>query len=128
MRRLDPEFDFGQPMEAAVRFAEQHQVTLVLKGQRSIIAFPDGRTYVNPTGSPALAKGGSGDVLTGMIAALLAQHPVSPDQAVLAAVWLHGRAGEHAERVLGERSVLATDTTLHFGKALADAQRDLHNG
>ena len=56
-------------------YATEHRVTLVLKGQRTLIAFPDGRVWINPTGTPALGTGGSGDILTGLIAGLLAQFP-----------------------------------------------------
>ena len=59
-----------------------------------MIAFPDGRVWINPTGTPALGTGGSGDILTGIIAGLLAQFPKQPDEAVAAAVYLHGLAGE----------------------------------
>ena len=60
---------------AARAFAMDRRVTLVLKGQRTVIAFPDGRVWINPTGTPALGTGGTGDVLTGMIAGFLAQFP-----------------------------------------------------
>ena len=76
-------------------------VTLVLKGERTLIAFPDGRVWINPTGSPAMATGGTGDILTGIIAGLLAQFPQQPDQAVAAAVYLHGLAGELGAREIG---------------------------
>ena len=85
------------------------RVTLVLKGQRTVIAFPDGRVWINPTGTPALGTGGTGDVLTGMIAGFLAQFPSQPDQAVAAAVYLHGLAGEIGARALGEKCLIATD-------------------
>jgi NAD(P)H-hydrate epimerase len=84
-------------------------VCLVLKGNRSVIAFPDGRVWINPTGSPSMATGGTGDVLTGMIAGLLAQFPKQLENALLAAVYLHGRAGELGAEVLGEKSFMATD-------------------
>jgi len=78
-------------------FAIQKRVTLVLKGHRTVIALPNGEVYVNPSGTPALATGGTGDILTGMIAGLCAQFPVYRDEAVVAAVWLHGRAGRGIE-------------------------------
>lgn len=79
----------------AGRFAEQHGVTLVLKGARTVIADPGGRVYVNTTGHPGMATGGSGDVLTGIIASLLAQG-LSGIQAAALGVYLHGLAGERA--------------------------------
>jgi hydroxyethylthiazole kinase-like uncharacterized protein yjeF len=82
---------------------------LVAKGPGTIISAPDGRVWVNPTGSAALATGGTGDVLTGLIATLVAQRP-EPDS-VAAAVWLHGAAGEAAEARLRARSVTALDIT-----------------
>jgi hydroxyethylthiazole kinase-like uncharacterized protein yjeF len=84
---------------------------VVLKGNRSLIAFPDGQVWVNPTGSPALAKAGSGDVLTGLITALIAQFPL--EQAVLGAVYLHGRCGELAH----ERTSLASQLCDHLAEA-----------
>jgi hydroxyethylthiazole kinase-like uncharacterized protein yjeF len=90
-------------------FAEERGVYLVLKGNRTVIASPDGRAWINPTGSPAMATGGTGDVLTGMIAGLLAQFPDQLEAALLAAVYLHGRAGELGAARLGEKSLIATD-------------------
>ena len=74
-----------------------------------MIAAPDGRAWINPTGSPALATGGTGDVLTGMIAGLIAQFPDQLETAILAAVYLHGRAGETGAKKLGEKTLIATD-------------------
>jgi ADP-dependent NAD(P)H-hydrate dehydratase / NAD(P)H-hydrate epimerase len=93
----------------ARRFAAENNAIVVLKGDRTIIAFPDGEAWVNPTGSPALATGGTGDILTGMIAGMIAQHPKAWRQAVVAAVWLHGRCGELAAERWGEEAALATD-------------------
>ena len=90
-------------------FATERGVYVVLKGDRSVIAAPDGRVWVNPTGSPALATGGTGDVLTGMIAGLVAQFPEQLESALLAAVYLHGRAGELGAAELGEKTLIATD-------------------
>ena len=80
----------------ACEFAERYGCCLVLKGHRTLIALPDGTLYRNTTGSSALSKGGSGDVLTGVIAALLCQGANARDAAALG-VWLHGRAGELLE-------------------------------
>src|SRR5262249_46526163 len=88
---------------AARTFAMERRAVLVLKGQRTLIAFPDGRVWINPTGTPALGTGGSGDVLTGLIAGLLAQFRRDADQAIAAAVYLHGLAGETGARALGEK-------------------------
>ena len=98
----------------AQEFAGQSGATIVLKGDRTIIAFPDRETWVNPTGSPTMATGGTGDILTGMIAGLIAQHPPADHsddwkRAVVAAVWLHGRCGELAGKSWGEQAMLATD-------------------
>jgi len=107
-------------------FAQQHRVTLVLKGERTVIAFADGRAWINPTGTPALGKGGSGDVLTGMIAGLLAQFPKQPDEAVAAAVYLHGLAAQLAAREIGEKCLMATDLLGYLGKAMEQSARISH--
>jgi NAD(P)H-hydrate epimerase len=93
----------------AQTFAAETGATVVLKGDRTVIAFPDGETWINPTGSPSMATGGTGDILTGMIAGAIAQHPKEWRRAVIAAVWLHGRCGELAAERLGEECTLATD-------------------
>ena len=93
----------------AREFAQRHGVYLVLKGHRTAIAFPDGRVTINPTGTPALATAGTGDVLTGILGGLLAQFPDDIEAVVLAAVYLHGRAGEFGVAKYGEKSLLATD-------------------
>ena len=103
----------------ARRFATEHKLTLVLKGWRTLVAHPDGRVAVNTSGNPAMAKGGSGDILTGVVAAMLAQFPDDVARAVEAAVYLHGLAGDFAARAMDEHTVLATDTVTH----LADAFR-----
>ena len=102
-------------------FAQDHGVYTVLKGNRTVIASPDGRVWINPTGSPAMATGGTGDVLTGMIAGLLAQFPDQLDAALLAAVYLHGRAGELGAGKLGEKSLIATD----LYESLPEAMREV---
>lgn len=94
--------------EAALDFARQSGCVLVLKGHRTITAFPDGEVFVNTTGNPGMAKGGSGDVLAGMILSLLGQG-IPPKQAVPAAVWLHGKAGDLAAECLGEYGMTPKD-------------------
>jgi NAD(P)H-hydrate epimerase len=105
---------------AARTYAMAHGVTLVLKGQRTVIAFPDGRVWINPTGTPAMGKGGSGDILTGMIAGLVAQFPQQADQAVAAAVYLHGLAGQLGARALGDKCLLATDLLQYLPNAMEE--------
>ncbi len=104
----------------AREFAKEHNVCLVLKGNRSVIALPDGRVWINPTGSPAMATGGTGDVLTGMIAGLVAQFPNQLENAVLAAVYLHGRAGELGAAELGEKPLIATDLFRFLPEAMRE--------
>ena len=100
----------GRRVEVARLLAAQKKVHVVLKGFRTLIASPDGGVLVNPTGTPALAKGGSGDVLTGMVAGLLAQVPAQrPEVVIAAAVYLHGLAAELAVEEGGEQSLAATD-------------------
>lgn len=96
-------------LRSAENLAKGSGATVVLKGDRTVIAFPDGETWVNPTGSPSMATGGTGDILTGMIAGIVAQHPKDWKRAVIAAVWLHGRCGELAAKKWGEEAMLATD-------------------
>jgi NAD(P)H-hydrate epimerase len=104
-------------LEIARAYAQRVGVTLVLKGARTIIAHPDGRVAVNTTGNPGMAKGGSGDVLTGLIAGLLAQHPAEPARAVEAAVYLHGLAADMTVRAADEHTLLATDGLAQLSRA-----------
>jgi NAD(P)H-hydrate epimerase len=104
-------------LETARSFAQRNGVTLVLKGARTLIAHPDGRVAVNTTGNPAMAKGGSGDLLTGLVAGLLAQYPSDPGRAVAAAVYLHGLAADLAVRAGDEHTLLATDSLTHLSRA-----------
>ena len=104
-------------LECARSFAQRVGVTLVLKGARTLIAHPDGRVAVNTSGNPAMAKGGSGDLLTGLIAGILAQHPGHPAQAVEAAVFLHGLAADFAVRDEDEHTLLATDSLRYLARA-----------
>jgi ADP-dependent NAD(P)H-hydrate dehydratase / NAD(P)H-hydrate epimerase len=93
----------------ARQFAREHALIVVLKGHRTLIASPDGTVWVNPTGNPGMATGGTGDVLTGMVAGLIAQHPKQAPEATALAVFLHGLAGDLASKIMGESSMVATD-------------------
>jgi len=106
-------------INVARAFANEHGVILVLKGDRTIVANPEGEAWVNPTGNPGMATGGTGDILTGIIAGMLAQNPGRPFEAVLAAVYLHGLAGDVACETTGEHSLVATDLV----RALPEAFR-----
>ena len=108
-------------VEVAREFATAHAVILVLKGSRTLIAAPDGEVYVNPTGNAGMATGGTGDVLTGVVAGLLAQKPDDPLAATVAAVYLHGLAGDLAAAKFGTRAMIATDITAHLGEAFIRA-------
>jgi len=108
----------GQRLAIAREFAQSYGLTLVLKGFRTLTAAHDGEVWVNPTGNPGMATGGTGDALTGMISGLLAQAPERPPIAVVAtAVYLHGLAGDLAARELGEASMLAGDLIEHIPQA-----------
>lgn len=110
------------PYTAARDFAAKHGCALVLKGHRTLTAFPGGKTAVNPTGNPGMASGGSGDVLAGMIVSLLAQG-FDPEWAVPAAVYLHGRAGDLAAEELGEYAMTAADLAQYLPRAMLEAEK-----
>jgi ADP-dependent NAD(P)H-hydrate dehydratase / NAD(P)H-hydrate epimerase len=95
-------------VEVARRFAQDHRVLLVLKGARTIVAFPDGQLRINSTGNPGMASGGMGDVLTGLLGGLLAQGLKATDAAVLG-VYLHGLAGDRLAARMGDAGLLASD-------------------
>ena len=115
--RIGGDISSGDRLGAARKFAVGHRCVLVLKGHRTITAFPDGSAYINTTGGPAMAKGGSGDVLAGMIAALIGQKLPVKD-AVTTAVYLHGLAGDICAAEYGEYSVTAGDITAMLPKAV----------
>jgi hydroxyethylthiazole kinase-like uncharacterized protein yjeF len=106
-------------IRVAQDFAEAHQLYVVLKGHRTIAATPDGRVFVNPTGNPGMATGGMGDLLTGMIAAWLAQL-LDAEAACKLAVYLHGLAGDLAEAARGEVALLPSDVLAQLGDAVLD--------
>jgi NAD(P)H-hydrate epimerase len=109
----------------AQRLAQETGAIVVLKGHRTLIAGPDGRLYVNTTGNPGMATGGTGDVLTGMVAGLIAQFPHQDRlQVVAAAVYLHGLAGDEAALVRGEAGLLAGDLIECLSRAAARTASD----
>lgn len=109
-------------LAVATDFSTSHGVYTVLKGHRTIIATPSGDVFINPTGNPGMATGGTGDVLTGMIAAWLAQL-LDADAACRLAVFLHGAAGDLAETARGQEALIATDVLDHVGDALEGLRR-----
>jgi len=100
-------------------FAHKHAVIVVLKGHRTLVAQPDGVVWVNTSGNPGMATGGTGDILTGITAGLMAQNPDRIVEAVTAAVHLHGLAGDVACESMGEQALVATDLV----KSLPEAMR-----
>ena len=107
-------------LEVARNFASKRELIVVLKGHRTLIAAPDGTVWVNPTGNPGMATGGTGDVLTGMVAGLIAQHPQHVLEATALAVFLHGLAGDLAGESVGENSLVATDLVRFLPQAFAE--------
>ena len=106
----------------ARQYAKKWNVVVVLKGSRTIVAAPDGRACVNPTGNPGLARGGSGDVLAGMTAALLACR-LPAFEAASCAVYLHGAAADRAAALCGEYGMLPHDILPQLGRMFAENQR-----
>jgi NAD(P)H-hydrate epimerase len=106
-------------IEIARNFAVAHHVYVVLKGHRTLIATPDAKVFVNPSGNPGMATGGTGDVLTGMIAAWLAQL-LDAEAACKLAVYLHGMAGDLAEADEGEVGMTSADVASHLGDAVLE--------
>jgi ADP-dependent NAD(P)H-hydrate dehydratase / NAD(P)H-hydrate epimerase len=115
-------------INVALEFATKHHITTVLKGSRTIIASPGGEVYVNPTGNAGMATAGSGDVLTGLVAGLLAQRPSEPIEATIAAVYLHGLAGDLAANRLGMRPLIASDIIANLSEAILQVGGDAERG
>jgi len=111
----------------ALHATETFHAIVVLKGARTIVAAPDGALFVNPTGNAGMATGGMGDVLTGIVASLLAQRlcrslTVTPVEAVAAAVFLHGLAGDIASWEKGETALVAGDLLEHLPRAILEPE------
>jgi NAD(P)H-hydrate epimerase len=97
----------------------KYKVTLVLKGAGTVVASPDGRVFINSTGNPGMATGGTGDVLTGLCGALLASG-LPPEAAGRVGAWVHGRAGDLAAARHGERGLVAGDVGELLGAVWAE--------
>jgi NAD(P)H-hydrate epimerase len=110
-------------IELAKKMAVEHRIIIVLKGHFTMVLSPDGHISVNSSGNAGMAKGGSGDALTGVIAALLAQS-FAPAQAAALGVYLHGCAGDMAAGVYSEEAMLATDLIGCIGKVFLEWKRD----
>jgi len=106
-------------LNVARDFATIHHVYVVLKGHRTLIATPDGTVFINPTGNPGMATGGSGDVLTGMLGGWLAQRQRVAGACMLA-VYLHGAAGDLAAADVGEVAMTAGDIVAQLGDAVLE--------
>ena len=107
---------------AAAAFSEKYGVYLVLKGHRTVVAAPDGRLAVNGTGNSGMAKGGSGDILSGVVLSLLGQG-MEPFAACCAAVYCHGLAGDLAAAALGERGRAPTDLLARLPRAFQEIEQ-----
>ncbi len=107
--------------EAARIFAREYACILVLKGPGTVTASPDGTAYLNTTGNSGMAKGGSGDVLSGMVLSLLGQQ-MEPVRAAALAVWLHGFAGDLCREELGEFGMLPSDMLERIPEAVKRLQ------
>jgi hydroxyethylthiazole kinase-like uncharacterized protein yjeF len=110
-------------LEIARSFAREHSLIVVLKGNRTLVVQPDSEAWVNVTGNPGMSTGGTGDILTGMIAAMIAQNPNHPMLAVCAAVHLHGLSGDVMRERIGEHAMVATDLLHGLPEAFARTQR-----
>ena len=106
----------------ARKFSREHELIVVLKGNHTLVVQPDGEAWVNTTGNPGMSTGGTGDILTGMVAAMIAQHPKQVMMAVCAAVHLHGLAGDVMREIVGEHSMVATDLLRGLPEAFDRAQ------
>jgi ADP-dependent NAD(P)H-hydrate dehydratase / NAD(P)H-hydrate epimerase len=107
----------------ARKFAREHELIVVLKGNRTLVVQPNGEAWVNTTGNPGMSTGGTGDILTGMVAGMIAQYRNDALLAVCAAVHLHGLAGDVMRESLGEHSMVATDLLRGLPEAFRGSQR-----
>ncbi|HEV2480377.1 MAG TPA: NAD(P)H-hydrate dehydratase [Puia sp.] len=125
-RLFGPSTDDFARLDKAREMARRHQCIIVLKGHYTFIAMPGGKSYFNSTGNAGMAKGGSGDVLTGILTALLGQ-TYSPGEAALLGVYLHGLAGDLAAAADAQESMLPTDLTGQLGNAFQIIQKSQYS-
>ncbi len=119
----------GNRLQTALRAAARWRALVVLKGYRTVIATPDGRAFINSTGNPGMATGGTGDVLTGMLAGLTAQFGVGHWERVLGfGVYLHGLAGDLAAARVGEAPLIASDLLVAIPQAFQQVRSELERG
>jgi len=111
--------DDFERLEQQIAISKEFKVYIVLKGAHTSISTPEGKVYFNSTGNPGMATGGSGDVLTGIITALLGQK-YSPEQASILGVYLHGLAGDIASEFLGQESLIAGDIIDYLPQAFLE--------
>lgn len=109
-------------LETAQEFAEDAGVTLILKGANTVVAGKNGKSYINPTGNPGMARGGSGDILAGMTAAFVSQG-LSSNAAACCAVYIHGLAGDRCAEKLSQYGMLPTDMLLEVPQIFRDMSR-----
>ena len=109
-------------LDTARDFAREIGVTLVLKGANTVVAAKDGRAFINPTGNPGMAKGGSGDILAGMIAAFVAQG-ISPEKSSCCGVYIHGSAGDRAAKKLSQYGMIPTDMLMEVPQIFREMSR-----
>ncbi len=121
-KRLVPNFSSDRREEFAENFAKETGCILVLKGHRTVTAAPNGEVFINTTGNPGMAKGGSGDVLAGIITSLIGQG-IPPKEAAYIGVWLHGAAGDTAAEIFGEYSMTPTDMLCTLKSTICEVQK-----
>ena len=125
MLRLIDKPALDDRVATAREFATANHVILVLKGARPLVATPDGRVFINPTGNAGLGTAGAGDTLTGLISGFLAQDPANAIVATVAALYIGGLAGDFAAKRLGMRAMMASDIREHFTDAIRSLDPDV---
>jgi ADP-dependent NAD(P)H-hydrate dehydratase / NAD(P)H-hydrate epimerase len=113
----------SERLQKQIEFSKKYRVLVVLKGANTSISTPAGQVYFNSTGNPGMAKGGSGDVLTGILTALLAQN-YQPDKAAIIGVFVHGWAGDYAAAKMGQTAMHAGDIIAHLPEAFTELEAD----